>query len=64
MEKKITVYVVRAAVADKEGALTAVEDGKSKVYPTKSTANSAVEILADFGFTVGVFPEKRVVTLS
>lgn len=64
MEKKITVYVVRAAVTDKDGVLTAVEGGKSKVYPTKSTANAAVEILSDFGVTVGVFPEKRVVTLA
>ena len=64
MEKKITVYVVRATTTDKEGVKTAVEDGKSKIYPTKSTANAAVEILADFGVEVGIFPEKRVVTLA
>ena len=64
MEKKITVYVVKESTTDKDGVVSAVEGGKSKVYPTKSTANAAVEILADFGFTVGVFPEKRVVTLA
>ena len=64
MEKKITVYVVRAAVADKDGVLTAVEGGKSKVYPTKSRANEAVEILADFGVDAAVFAEKRVVSLA
>ena len=64
MEKKITVYVVRACTTDKDGVKNAVEDGKSKIYPTKSTANVAVEILADFGVEVGIFPEKRVVTLA
>lgn len=64
MEKKITVYVVRVATTDKDGVKTPVEDGKSKIYPTKSTANAAVEILADFGVEVGIFPEKRVVTLA
>ena len=64
MEKKITVYVVRACTTDKKGVKTAVEGGKSKIYPTKSTANAAVEILADFGVEVGIFPEKRVVTLA
>ncbi len=64
MEKKITVYVVRASTTDKDGVKTAVEDGKSKIYTTKSTANAAVEILADFGVEVCIFPEKRVVTLA
>ena len=64
MEKKITVYVVRASTTGKDGVKTAVEDGKSKIYPTKSTANAAVEILADFGVEVSIFPEKRVVTLA
>ena len=64
MEKKITVYIVRASTTDKDGVKTAVEDGNSKIYPTKSTANAAVEILADFGVEVGIFPEKRVVTLA
>lgn len=64
MEKKITVYVVRASTTDKDGVKTAVEDGKSKIYPTKSTANAAVEILTDFGVEVDIFPEKRVVTLA
>ena len=64
MEKKITVYVVRTSTTDKDGVKTAVEDGKSKIYPTKSTANAAVEILTDFGVEVDIFPEKRVVTLA
>ena len=64
MEKKITVYVVRASTTDKEGVKTAVEGGKFKIYPTKSTANSAAEILADFDVEVGIFPEKRVVSLA
>ena len=64
MEKKITVYVVSASTTNKEGVKTPVEGGKSKIYPTKSTANVAVEILADFGVEVSIFPEKRVVTLA
>lgn len=64
MEKKITVYVVRSAVADKDGVLTAVEGGKAVIYPTKSRANEAVAILAEFDVVVGVFPEKRVVKLA
>ena len=64
MEKKITVYVVSAATTDKEGVKTAVEGGKSKVYPTKSRANEAVEILSYFGVEVSVFAEKRVVKLA
>ena len=64
MEKKITVYVVRTSTKDKEGVKTPVEGGKSKIYPNKSTANVAVEILTDFGIEVSIFPEKRVVTLA
>lgn len=64
MEKKITVYVVRPAVADEYGTLTPVEGGKSVIYPTKSRANDAVAILSEFDVVVGVFPEKRVVKLA
>ena len=64
MEKKITVYVVNASTTDKDGVVSAVEGGKSKVYPTKSRANEAVEILSDFGVEVSVFAEKRVVKLA
>lgn len=63
MEKKITVYVVKAST-EKDGVVSAVEGGKSKVYPTKSRANEAVEILSDFGVEVSVFAEKRVVKLA
>ena len=64
MEKKITVYVVKASTTDEDGVVSAVEGGKSKVYPTKSRANEAVEILSDFGVEVAVFAEKRVVKLA
>ena len=64
MEKKITVYVVKESTTDKDGVVAEVEGGKSKVYPTKSSANEAVEILSDFGVEVSVFAEKRVVKLS
>ena len=64
MEKKITVYVVKESTTDKDGVVAEVEGGKSKVYPTKSSANEAVEILSDFGVEVSVFAEIRVVKLS
>lgn len=64
MEKKITVYVVKQSITDKGGVVSAVEGGKYKVYPTKSRANEAVEILSDFGVEVSVFAEKRVVKLA
>ena len=64
MEKKITVYVVSTYTTGEDGVKNPVEGGKSKIYPTKSTANVAVEILADFGVEVSIFPEKRVVTLA
>lgn len=63
MEKKITVYVVKQVVRNGD-EIEAVADGKSKIYPTKSRANEAVEILADFGVDVAVFAEKRVVSLA
>ena len=64
MEKKITVYVVKESATGKDGVASAFEGGKSKVYPTKSRANEAVEILSDFGVEVSVFAEKRVVKLA
>ena len=64
MEKKITVYVVKESTTGNDGVVAAVEGGKSKVYPTKSRANEAVEILSDFGVEVSVFAEKRVVKLA
>ena len=64
MEKKITVYVVKESTTDKDGVVSAVEGGKSKIHPTKSSANEAVEILSDFGVEVSVFSEKRVVKLA
>lgn len=63
MEKKITVYVVKQVVREGD-EVEAVEGGKAKIYPTKSRANEAVEILADFGVDVAVFAEKRVVSLA
>lgn len=63
MEKKITVYVVKQVVRNGD-EIEAVADGKAKTYPTKSRANEAVEILADFGVDVAVFAEKRVVSLA
>lgn len=51
MEKKITVYVVKAA--DKE-----------QVYPTQSRAKDVVATLEAFGVTAEIEKVKRTVTLA
>lgn len=51
MEKKITVYVV-------------VSNSIESVYPTKSQANNAINILEKFGYESELKQEKRIVTLA